>query len=63
MEKKINIEKSRAAEAPVSTQAETQQSGQKLRYKLADLIAELPAGELPKVDGWDDIKPVGREVW
>lgn len=32
-------------------------------YKLAELIAEMPAGKLPMVDGWDSLKPVGREVW
>ncbi|QDQ29102.1 AbrB/MazE/SpoVT family DNA-binding domain-containing protein [Chitinimonas arctica] len=33
----------------------------KPRYKLADLLAEMP-GELPRVDGWDEMPPVGREV-
>lgn len=31
------------------------------RYKLKDLLAEMP-GKLPRVEGWDEIKPVGREV-
>lgn len=35
----------------------------KPRYKLADLMAEMPAGNLPMVEGWDTMKPVGREVW
>ncbi|AFL74430.1 AbrB/MazE/SpoVT family DNA-binding domain-containing protein [Thiocystis violascens] len=30
------------------------------RYKLADLIAEMPDG-LPRVDGWDDMPSVGLE--
>lgn len=32
------------------------------RYKLADLLAEMPDGKLPMVDGWDAMPPVGREV-
>ena len=30
------------------------------RYKLADLIAEMPDG-LPRVEGWDEMPDVGRE--
>ncbi|MBK5965504.1 AbrB/MazE/SpoVT family DNA-binding domain-containing protein [Thiocystis minor] len=30
------------------------------RYKLADLIAEMPDG-LPRVVGWDDMPSVGLE--
>ncbi|MBY0416578.1 MAG: AbrB/MazE/SpoVT family DNA-binding domain-containing protein [Pararheinheimera sp.] len=30
------------------------------RYKLADLMAEMPEG-LPRIEGWDDMKPVGLE--
>lgn len=30
------------------------------RYRLADLIAEMPEG-LPCVEGWDDMPPVGLE--
>lgn len=30
------------------------------RYKLADLIAEMPQG-LPRVEGWEDMPPVGLE--
>jgi antitoxin ChpS len=33
----------------------------KHRHKLADLLAEMP-GELPRVEGWDALKPVGKEV-
>lgn len=29
-------------------------------YKLADLIAEMPAG-LPRVEGWEEMPPVGLE--
>ena len=32
----------------------------KLRYKLQDLLAEMP-GKLPRVDGWDEMKRVGKE--
>ena len=34
----------------------------KRRYKLEDLLAEMPAGKLPKVPGWDEMVPVGLEV-
>jgi antitoxin ChpS len=30
------------------------------RYKLADLLAEMPDG-LPRVEGWDDMPSVGLE--
>ena len=30
------------------------------RYKLADLMAEMPEG-LPRVEGWDDMPSVGLE--
>ena len=33
----------------------------KHRYKLADLLAEMP-GELPRVKGWDAMPPVGKEA-
>jgi antitoxin ChpS len=32
----------------------------KPKYKLADLMAEMPDG-LPMVEGWDTMKPVGKE--
>jgi antitoxin component of MazEF toxin-antitoxin module len=31
------------------------------RYKLADLLAEMPEG-LPRAEGWEDMPPVGREI-
>jgi len=31
------------------------------RYKLEDLLAEMP-GELPGVEGWDEMQPVGMEA-
>lgn len=30
------------------------------RYKLADLMAEMPEG-LPQIEGWDEMPPVGLE--
>jgi antitoxin component of MazEF toxin-antitoxin module len=30
-------------------------------YKLADLLAEMPEG-LPRLEGWDDMPPAGREI-
>lgn len=32
----------------------------RLRYKLADLMAEMPEG-LPRVEGWDEMPAVGLE--
>lgn len=32
----------------------------KPRYKLADLLAEMPDG-FPRAKGWDEMKSVGRE--
>lgn len=34
----------------------------KRRYKLEDLLAEMPEGKLPKVEGWDTTPAVGLEV-
>lgn len=36
-------------------------SAPKRRYKLEDLLAEMPS-KLPRVEGWDDMRPVGKEV-
>lgn len=33
----------------------------KPKYRLADLMAEMPDG-LPRVEGWDDMQAVGQEV-
>ncbi len=33
----------------------------KHRYKLEELLAEMP-GKLPRVKGWDAMRPVGKEV-
>ena len=33
----------------------------KPKYKLADLMAEMPDG-LPMVEGWDTLQPVGKEA-
>lgn len=35
----------------------------KRRYKLTDLMAEMPSGKLPMVEGWDEMVPIGREVF
>ena len=32
----------------------------KPRYKLEALLAEMP-GKLPRVEGWDAMRPVGKE--
>jgi antitoxin ChpS len=34
----------------------------KRRYKLKDLLAEMP-GKLPSVKGWDALPPVGKEAF
>lgn len=33
----------------------------KHRYKLKELLAQMPR-ELPRVQGWDAMKPAGKEV-
>jgi antitoxin ChpS len=33
----------------------------KHRYKLENLLAEMP-GDLPRVEGWDAMRPAGKEV-
>ena len=30
-------------------------------YRLADLLAEMPADGLPRVNGWDEMQVVGKE--
>lgn len=50
------------------SQVELRLSGKKMtveaptrrRYKLAELMAEMPEG-LPRVEGWDDMPTVGLE--
>jgi antitoxin ChpS len=50
------------------SQVELHLSGKKMtveaptrpRYKLAELIAEMPQG-FPRVEGWDEMPSVGRE--
>jgi len=35
----------------------------KPKYKLADLLAEIPDGlPIPMDEGWESMKPVGKEV-
>ncbi len=31
------------------------------KYKLSDLMAEMPDG-LPRVEGWEEMRPVGLEA-
>ncbi len=33
----------------------------KQRYQLDELLAEMPR-QLPRVEGWDDLSPAGKEV-
>jgi antitoxin ChpS len=39
----------------------TVEASPKPRYKLADLMAEMPDG-LPQVEGWEDMPAIGLEV-
>jgi len=39
----------------------TVQAPARPRYKLADLMAQMPKG-LPRVQGWDDMPALGREL-
>ena len=34
----------------------------KHRYRLEDLLAEMPR-EWPRVEGWDALSPVGKEIF
>ncbi len=33
------------------------------RYSLDELLSGMKPGDMPAEAGWDDAKPVGREVW
>lgn len=48
-------------ELQLSGKTMTVEAPAKLRYKLADLLAEMPEG-LPQVEGWDAMPAVGLEV-
>lgn len=36
-------------------------AGAKPKYRLADLMAEMPEG-LPRVEGWDEMPVIGKEM-
>ena len=36
-------------------------AAKRLKYKLSDLLAEMPDG-IPRVEGWDKMPDVGMEV-
>ena len=36
-------------------------AAKRLKYKLSDLLAEMPDG-IPRVEGWDEMPDVGMEV-
>ena len=50
------------ADDPALHRSMTVSATRKRRYKLEDLLAEMP-GKLPRTDGWDEMKPVGREAF
>jgi antitoxin ChpS len=58
-----NLQEGSKVELSLEGPLMTVNAPRKPRYKLADLMAEMPAGKLPMVDGWDTLKPVGQEVW
>jgi len=33
------------------------------RYRLEDLLKGMKPGGLPTAQGWDSMRPAGREVW
>lgn len=39
----------------------TVQAPPRARYKLSELLAEMPEG-LPRADGWDEMPSVGLEI-
>ena len=32
------------------------------RYMLTQLLAEVPPEGLPRIEGWEEMRPVGREI-
>lgn len=32
------------------------------QYRLSELLAEMPSGALPAVEGWDELPAVGQEI-
>ncbi len=36
-------------------------AAKRLKYKLSDLLAEMPDG-IPRVEGWDKMSDIGMEV-
>ena len=40
----------------------TVNASNKPRYRLEDLLAEMPMGRFPSVEGWEEMKPVGKEA-
>lgn len=65
LRKKMSPESRERAEAKAKIMLEdagiTDNAARKNRYKLEDLLAEMP-GELPRIEGWDATRPVGKEV-
>lgn len=51
-----------ALEVSVTKEGLLLKADRRPRYKLTDILAEMPAGELPKIEGWDDIPMVGKEA-
>lgn len=55
-----------AVGAPVELKAENgrmiiEPSIRRPKYKLEDLLAEMP-GDLPRVEGWEEMHAVGKEA-
>lgn len=39
----------------------TVEASSRPRYKLTDLLSEMPEGELPRLEDWENMPPVGKE--
>lgn len=55
-----NLSEGSQVEVHIRGKKMTVEASSRPRYKLADLLAEMPEG-LPRVEGWEEAPPVGLE--
>lgn len=62
-EKPVSIEAMNAAIAAAIAKATDVTTKQRKKYKIEDLLAEChPDAPHPRVEGWDEMPPVGKEI-
>jgi len=64
---RLRASTSRAARAMIKSIAHVEKSNRRLanprpKYTLAELLAQMPPGEMPIDVEWDRAPPVGREI-